>query len=74
MVSVRKVPSPSPPLIVISGDAARFLDPKVLYPNDEGSTRMGDEGCPNESQRVEDAIGYSREEEEDNSIGCEEAL
>ena len=74
MVSGRKVPSPSLPLIVISGDVARFPDPKVLYPDGEGSTRMGDEGCPNESQRVEDATGYSREEEEANSIGCEEAL
>jgi hypothetical protein len=74
MASVRKVPSPSSPLIVISGDVARSLDPKVLYPNDEGSTRMGDEGCPNEGQRLENAIGYSREEKEDNSIGREEAL
>jgi hypothetical protein len=68
MVSVRKVPSPSPPLIVISGDVARFLDPKVLYPNDEGSTRMGDEGCPNESQRVEDALGHPREEEDEEAL------
>jgi hypothetical protein len=33
---------------------------------------MGDEGCPNESQSVDDATGYSKEEEAD-SMGCEEA-
>jgi hypothetical protein len=66
MASVRRVPSPSSPLIVISGDVARSLDLKVLYPKDEGR--------PNESQRLEDAIGYSREEKKDNSIGREEAL
>jgi hypothetical protein len=36
---------------------------KVQRPDDEGS-RMGDEGCPNESPSVEDATGYSQEEEE----------
>jgi hypothetical protein len=66
MASVRRVPSPSSPLIVISGDVALSLDLKVLYPDDED--------CPNESQRLEDAIGYSREEKKDNSIGREEAL
>jgi hypothetical protein len=34
---------------------------------------MGDEGCPNESPRVDDATGYSKEEEEADSIACEEA-
>jgi len=53
---------------------ARFPDqPKVLSPNDDGSLRMGDEGCPNESPRVDDATGYSKEEEEADSIACEEA-
>jgi hypothetical protein len=48
--------------------------PKVLVPNNEGSLRMGAaEGCPNESQSIEDATGYSREEEEADSMGCEEA-
>jgi hypothetical protein len=55
-----------------AGDVARFPDePKVLSPHDEGSSRMSDEGCPNESPSVDDATGYSKEEEEDNSIGCE---
>jgi hypothetical protein len=35
---------------------------------------MSDEGCPNESPSVDDATGYSKEEEEANSIGCEEVL
>jgi len=42
---------------------ARFPDqPKVLSPNDDGSLRMGDEGCPNESPSVGDATAYSKEE------------
>jgi hypothetical protein len=56
------------------GDVARFPDePKVLSQNDDGSLRMGDEGCPNESPSVDDATGYSKEEEEADSIACEEA-
>jgi hypothetical protein len=58
-----------------SGNVPRFPDePKILSPNDEGSSRMSDEGCPNERPSVDDATGYSKEEEEDNSIGCEEVL
>jgi hypothetical protein len=58
-----------------AGDVARFPDePKILSPNDDGSSRMSDEGCPNERPSVDDATGYSKEEEEDNSIGCEEVL
>jgi hypothetical protein len=54
-----------------AGDVARFPDePKVLSPKDDGSSRMSDEGCPNESPTVDDATGYSKEEEEDNSIRC----
>lgn len=30
---------------------------------EEASTRMHDEGCPNESPSVDDATGYSQEEE-----------
>lgn len=48
---------------------------KVYRSNDdEDSLRMGDEGCPNEAPGGDDATGYSKEEEEANSIGCEEAL
>jgi hypothetical protein len=67
-------PFPSRPLFLV-GDVARFPNgPKVYRANDdEGSLRMGDEGCPNESQSVDDATGYSREEEEADSMGCEEA-
>jgi hypothetical protein len=55
------------------GDVARFSDePNFPSANDEGSLRMSDEGCPNESPSVDDATGYSKEEEEANSIGYEE--
>ena len=69
-------PFPSRPLFLIPGDVARFPnEPKVHRSNDgEDPLRMGDEGCPNESQSVDDATGYSKEEEEANSIGCEEVL
>lgn len=74
MDSARKVPSLSP-LVVISGDSTRFpLQPEVLGQNDGGSSRMGDEGCPNEGPSVDDATGYSREEEELNAGNCEEGL
>lgn len=76
MDSARNVPSLSLPLVVISGDSTRFpLEPEVLHPNDNGSSRMGDEGCPNEGPSVDDATGYSREEEEEVNAGnCEEVL
>jgi len=75
MVSDRKASYPSLPTVLVSGDRARFPDqPKIHGPNDEASSRIGDEGCPNESQSVDDATGYSREEEEANAITCEEAL
>jgi hypothetical protein len=75
MIPNRRPPFPSLPPVLASGNVARFPDqPKVLVPNDEGSLRMGDEGCPNESQSVDDATGYSREEEEEaDSLGYEEA-
>jgi hypothetical protein len=74
MISDRRFPFSSPPSVLASGHGARFPDqPKVLAPNEEGSLRMGDEGCPNETQSVDDATGYSKEEEEEaDSIACEE--
>jgi hypothetical protein len=63
----------SSPAVLVSGDLARFPDqPKIHDPNDDPSSRMGDEGSPNESQSVDDATGYSREEEEAKTIDCEE--
>ena len=59
---------------MIPTHVAQFPDQlRVFVPNDEGSLRMGDEGCPNETQSVDDATGYSREEEEADSGACEEA-
>jgi hypothetical protein len=73
MIPNRKLPFSSLPPVLASGHVALFPDQPILVPNDEGSLRMGDEGCPNESQSVDDATGYSREEEEADSMGCEEA-
>jgi hypothetical protein len=69
MIPNRRLLFSSLPPVLASGHGARFPDPlKVSVPNDEGSLRMGDEGCPND-----DATGYSREKEEADSMGCEEA-
>jgi hypothetical protein len=62
---------------LVAGAALGLPDQaKVLGPNNNGSLRMGDEGCPNESLSVHDATGYSKaeEEEEANSTNCDEAL
>jgi hypothetical protein len=75
MISDRRLPFSSLAHVLALGNVARFPDqPKVLGPNDEGSLRMGDEGYPNECPSVDDATGYSKEEEEANSISCEEVL
>jgi hypothetical protein len=74
MVSDRKAYYPWLPNVPVSGDLARFPDqPKIHGPNEEASSRMGDEGCRNETQGVDDATGYCREEEEANAITCKEA-
>jgi hypothetical protein len=54
-------------------EVARRLDqPLVNYQIDDGSSsQMGDEGCPNESPSVQDATGYSIEEEEGESMAEE---
>jgi len=75
MVSDKRVPLPSSSLFLVSRDVPRFPDqPKVHRPNNEGSSRMGDEACPNESPSVDDATGYSKEEEEATSVSSEEFL
>jgi hypothetical protein len=38
--------------------------PKVDGSEEEASSRMHDEGCPNENRTVDDATGYSKEEDE----------
>ena len=75
MVSKKRVPFARSALFLVPGNVARFPDqPKIHGPNDDASSRMGDEGCPNESSSVDDATGYSREEEEANSMSCEDIL
>jgi hypothetical protein len=37
---------------------------EVYRREEETSSRRGDEGCPDESPSVDDATGYSKEEEE----------
>ena len=55
---------PSLPLVLMSGDVPGFSEPKVRRPNDDSSSRMNDDGSPNENPSVEDATGFSNEEEE----------
>jgi hypothetical protein len=75
MVSAERVPFTPSFLWHVSRDVPRFPDlPKVQSSQDGGSSQMGDEGCPNESPSVDDATGYSKEEEEDTSVSCEEFL
>jgi hypothetical protein len=65
MIPHKSVPPLSPPLALVDGDIPRFSDqPRVHHSNDESSSRMNDEGCPNESPSADDATGYSQEEEE----------
>ena len=53
---------------------ARFPVPLTVNrrSDDGSSSRMGDEGCPNEGPGVDDATGYSREEEEVEAMPREE--
>jgi hypothetical protein len=75
MVCDKRLPVSPSSLFLVSRDVPPSADqPKVHRPGNEGSSRMGDEGCPNESPSVDDATGYSREEEEATSVGCEEFL
>ena len=74
MISRKNIPLASLPTVLVSADILRFPEPpKILGPNDEGSLRMSDEGCPNENPRMDDATGYSKEEEA-NSLDCDEVL
>jgi len=50
-----------------------FNQPKSSRPSSDSadSSRMGDEGWPNASASVDDATGYSREEEIEPTMGEE---
>jgi hypothetical protein len=62
MVLGKIVPLPSF-VSSLPDDSPRFLEQlKVCHVEEEGSSRMGDDGCPNESPG-DDATGYSKEEE-----------
>jgi hypothetical protein len=75
MASDKRVTFPPTPLFLFSGDVPQFSDQsKVHLPNNEDSSRMGDEGGPNESPSVDDATGYSKEEEEATAVSGEESL
>jgi hypothetical protein len=43
--------------------ASRGSEPKALPADDDGSSRMGDDGCPKE-QPGDDTTGYSEEEQD----------
>ena len=66
MVSEKRLTcSPTPPLFLFSGDVPRFSDqPKVYGRKEKASSQMYDNGSPNENPTVDDATGYSKEEEE----------
>jgi hypothetical protein len=54
-----------PPLFHFSGDVPRFSDQlKVYGREEEASSRMCDDGCPNENSTVDGALGYSKDEGE----------
>jgi hypothetical protein len=42
--------------------------------DEEASSRMEDEGCPNENPSRNNAAGFSKEDVEATSAGCNEAL
>ena len=52
-------------------EVARPLDPRSInrQGDDSSSSRMADEGCPNESPSVQDATGHSIEEQGVESMG-----
>ena len=65
MVADKSILLPPPPPVLVSRDVPRVSDQlNGRPPNDESSSRMNDEGCPNESLSVDDATGYSQQEEE----------
>lgn len=66
MVSDKRVTCSQPPsLFLLPGDVPRFSDqPKVYGREEEASSRMYDDGCPNENSTVDEATGCSKDEDE----------
>jgi hypothetical protein len=63
MVPDKVMCSPPPPLLHFSFDVPRFSD-QLKGREEEASSRMYDDGCPNENPTVDDATGYSKDEDE----------
>jgi hypothetical protein len=75
MASDKRVTLPPTALFFFSDGVPQCSDQsKVRRPNSEDFSRMGNEGCPNESPSVDDATGYSEEEEEATAVSGEEFL
>ena len=65
MVPDKVTCSPPPPLFHFSGDVPRFCDQLNVYGREEeASSRMYDDGCPNENSTVDEATGCSKDEDE----------
>jgi hypothetical protein len=67
---------PFPALVSpLPNDAPLCSEPtKVRHVEGESSSRMGDDGCPNESSSGDDATGYSEEEQEALSEEADTAI
>lgn len=52
-------------------EVARHLDPRSInrHGDDSSSSRMADEGCPNDGPSVQDATGHSIDEQGVESMG-----
>jgi len=71
MVLGKIVPFPSL-LSSLPDKAPRCFEPKALLADDDSSSQMGDDGCPNE-QPGDDTTGYSEEEDDALSEEAESA-
>jgi len=76
MVSEKRVTcSPPPPLFLVSGDGRDFLtSPKSTARTTKAPHEWATKAVPKENLSVDDATGYSKEEEEATSVSCEEFL
>ena len=68
MPTIKRIPFPPLPFAVL-GEVVRFPDQPTAgrLDADGSSSRWGDESCANESPSVDDATGYSKEEEDEST-------